>query len=252
MWLKLSGSKTQGCGRGRVLGGREMVKEISTARIAVRFLFGIVGMSVAFFGTAGTLAWPEAWLYMILQFSFSATMAVWLKRNDPELLKDRMTFLKSSARSWDKVILWILTIVSIPYILLPGLDTVRYQWSSVPSVFKVVGFAGVAGAFLLIFWVMRENTYLSRIVEVQKERGHTVITAGPYQWVCHPMYVGVITIFFCIPLALGSLWTLIPAAMLIVLLVVRTRFEDKTLHAELEGYKEYSVKVPYRLVPGIW
>jgi len=227
-------------------------KEISTARIAVRFSLGIVGMCAAFFGTAGTLNWPEAWLYMILQFSFSAAMAVWLKRNDPELLKDRMTFLKSSAMSWDKVILWIMTIVSIPYILLPGLDAVRYQWSSVPPVFKVIAFAGVAASFLLIFWVMRENTYLSRIVEVQKERGHSVITTGPYRFVRHPMYVGVIIIFVCIPLALGSLWTLIPAVLLTALIVIRTHLEDKTLQEELEGYKDYSVKVPHRIVPGIW
>ena len=229
-----------------------MTTEISTARIAARFLISIVGLSATFFGTAGTLNWPEAWLYMIVQFSFSATTAVWLKRNDPELLKDRMTFLKSSARTWDKVILWIMTVVAIPYMLLPGLDAVRYQWSSVPLVFKVVAFAGVAMAFLLIAWVMRENTYLSRIVEIQEERGHTPITTGPYQWVRHPMYVGVIIIFVCIPLALGSLWALIPAALLTALIVVRTHFEDKTLREELEGYKDYSVNVPYRLVPGIW
>jgi protein-S-isoprenylcysteine O-methyltransferase Ste14 len=179
-------------------------------------------------------------------------LAVWLKRNDPELLKDRMTFSKPSAKGWDKLILWIGTVVCVPYLLLPGLDAIRYQWSSVPMGVKVAGFAGIVATFLLIFWVMSENTYLSRIVEIQEERGHTVISTGPYQYVRHPMYVGVIILTICIPLALGSLWALIPSTLIIVLIVVRTHFEDKTLRVELEGYKEYSEKVPYRLLTGVW
>ena len=163
-----------------------------------------------------------------------------------------MALLKSSVRGWDKAILSVSAVLCVPYLLLPGLDAVRYQWSSVPLVVKVLGFAGIAAVFLLIAWVMRENTYLSRIVEIQKDRGHTVITTGPYQWVRHPMYVGVIILFVCLPLALGSLWSLIPAVLLITLIVVRTHFEDKTLREELEGYKDYSVKVAHRLVPGIW
>ncbi|UCE54511.1 MAG: isoprenylcysteine carboxylmethyltransferase family protein [Desulfobacterales bacterium] len=229
-----------------------MATEISTARIVVRLMIGIVVMSAAFFGSAGTFDWPEAWLYMIFQFSFSAAFAVWLKKNNPDLLKDRMTFLKSSARGWDKAILWISTVVFIPYLFLPGLDAIRYQWSSVPLFVKVFGFIGIVANLLLISWVMRENTYLSRVVEIQKERGHRVITTGPYQYIRHPMYVGVIILFFCIPLALGSLLTLIPGTLLTALIVIRTHFEDKTLRSELEGYKAYSQRVTYRLVPGIW
>jgi len=229
-----------------------LASEISTARIAVRFVIGIVVMSAAFFGSAGTLDWPEAWLYMIFQFSFSAALSVWLKKHNPDLLKDRMTFLKPSARGWDKAILWTSAVVFIPYLLLPGLDAIRYQWSSVPLFVKVVGFIGVVATLLLISWVMRENTYLSRTVEIQKERGHRVITTGPYRYVRHPMYVGVIILFVCIPFALGSLLTLIPGALLTALVVIRTHFEDKMLHSELEGYKTYSEKVTYRLVPGIW
>jgi len=209
-------------------------------------------MSAVFFGSAGTLDWPEAWLYMIFQFSFSATMAVWLKKNDPALLKDRMTFLKSSARGWDKAILWILAIVFIPFLFLPGMDAIRYRWSSVPFLLKVFGFTGILSALLLISWVTRVNTYLSHFVEIQKERCHRVITTGPYRFIRHPMYIAVITLFVCIPLALGSLFALIPAALLIALIVIRTNFEDKTLNLELEGYKAYSDKVKYRLLPGIW
>jgi protein-S-isoprenylcysteine O-methyltransferase Ste14 len=209
-------------------------------------------MSAAFFGTAGTLAWPEAWLYLIFQLSFSTGMSVWLKKHNPDLLRDRMIFLKRSARGWDKAILWISTVVFIPYLLLPGLDAIRYQWSSVPLPIRAFGFIGIGLSLVLIFRVMRENTYLSRFVEIQKERGHRVITTGPYRYIRHPMYVGVIILFYCLPLALGSLWTLIPTVLLTALIVVRTHLEDKTLHEELDGYKAYAEKVRYRLIPGIW
>jgi len=232
--------------------GDELTSETSKVRIAARFLIFFLGLAAAFFGTAGTFVWPEAWLYLTLQFSFSATLAVWLSRNDPELLRNRMRLFTSSARSWDKVVLWISTIICVPFLLLPGLDAVRYRWSSVPWLCKVLAFAGIGSALLLIAWVMRENTYLSRFVEIQKERGHKVITTGPYQWVRHPMYVGVILILVCFPLALGSLWTLVPAFLLIVVLIIRTHLEDKTLQEELAGYKEYARIVVYRLVPGLW
>ncbi|MGD2127479.1 MAG: isoprenylcysteine carboxylmethyltransferase family protein [Desulfobacteraceae bacterium] len=229
-----------------------MAGEISTARVVIRFMIGIAVMSTAFFGSAGTLDWPEAWLYMIFQFSFSAAMAAWLKKNNPDLLKERMIFLKSSARVWDKAVFWSMTVVFIPYLFLPGLDAIRYRWSSVPLFFSILGFMGILASLLMISWVMRENTYLYRVVEIQRERGHKVITTGPYQYVRHPMYVAVIAQLICIPLALGSLLTLIPASLLTALLVIRTHFEDKTLHSELEGYKAYSEKVKYRLVPCVW
>jgi protein-S-isoprenylcysteine O-methyltransferase Ste14 len=229
-----------------------MSPEISTTRLLARLLTAIIIMSVAFFGTAGTLAWPEAWLYLIFQLSFSTGMSVWLKKHNPDLLRDRMIFLKRSARGWDKAILWISTVVFIPYLLLPGLDAIRYQWSSVPLPIRAFGFIGIGLSLVLIFRVMRENTYLSRFVEIQKERGHRVITTGPYRYIRHPMYVGVIILFYCLPLALGSLWTLIPTVLLTALIVVRTHLEDKTLHEELDGYKAYAEKVRYRLIPGIW
>ena len=230
----------------------KLAKEISTARVVIRLIIGIAVMSAAFFGSAGTLEWPEAWLYMISQFAFSGAMAVWLKKNNPDLLKDRMTFFKSSARAWDKAIFWIMTVFFVPYLLLPGLDAIRYQWSSVPLFIKVFAFMAIAASLLMISWVMRENTYLSRVVEIQRERGHRVITTGPYQYIRHPMYVAVITQLICIPLALGSLFTLIPASLLTALLVIRPHFEDKTLDSELEGYRAYSEKVKYKLVPWVW
>jgi protein-S-isoprenylcysteine O-methyltransferase Ste14 len=226
--------------------------EVTTARIVIGIVIGFIVTVGMLFGSAGTVNWVEGWLYVILQFSFSTALAVWLKKNNPALLKDRMIFLKKSAKNWDKAIVLMAAVLFVPLFVLPGLDAIRYQWSRISLPLKMAGFAGTLVSFGLVFWVMRENTYLSRVVEIQRERGHKVIITGPYQYVRHPMYVGVIVWIFCIPLALGSCFTFIPAAILTSLILLRTFLEDKTLHKELEGYEAYAQKVRYRLLPGVW
>lgn len=97
-----------------------------------------------------------------------------------------------------------------------------------------------------------EEIGFSRVVRIQKDRGHTVCTTGPYKYIRHPMYAGVILIFLCFPLSLGSLYSFIPAALIIGLFVLRTLLEDETLKEELSGYKEYVQKVRFRLLPSVW
>ena len=97
---------------------------------------------------------------------------------------------------------------------------------------------------------MRENAYLFRTVQV--ESGQNVVTTGPYRIVRHPMYMGFITMFFCVPLALGSFYALVPATLVAASVVIRTHFEDKELHKELKGYREYAEKTRYRLIPKVW
>ena len=218
------------------------------AKLAIIFLLYIALL----FGSAGTFRWPEARVYLIMQFSFSIVLVTWLKKNNPDLLKERMIFLKKSAKSWDKVIVLLSIPVSIALFIISGLDAIRYQCSEISFVIKIIGFASIVASFFLIFSVMRENTYLSRIVEIQRDRGHKVITTGPYAYVRHPMYVGVIVWFFCLPPALGSHYALIPSVLLTLLIIIRTSLEDKTLQKELAGYEEYSKKVKYRLFPGVW
>ncbi len=106
--------------------------------------------------------------------------------------------------------------------------------------------------FVLLGWIMRENTYLSQVVKIDKNRGHKVITTGPYALVRHPMYITAIILLFAVPIALGSRFALIISLFLMVLLIVRTYLEDRTLHVELVGYPEYAKQTIYRLIPGIW
>jgi protein-S-isoprenylcysteine O-methyltransferase Ste14 len=179
-------------------------------------------------------------------------MTLWLKQNDPELLRVRAELWKRTVKPWDKAILTFLFAGFLLLFALPGVDAVRYQWSHVPLPLKIIGFLGIVVSNGIMFWVLKTNPYSSAAVEVQKERGHKVITTGPYQYVRHPMYVGGILMAFSTPLALGSLIAFIPAVLMTAVVVVRTYLEDRTLYEELEGYKDYTKVVKFRLLPGIW
>ena len=137
-------------------------------------------------------------------------------------------------------------------LIVASLDSGRFGWSNVPLSVHIAGWAGLAVAFLFASWAMLSNTYASRTVRIQSDRGHQVVTTGPYRYVRHPMYVGTIFFGVCTPLFLGSWWALVPGGLLAGLFVVRTALEDRTLREELPGYAEYAERVRYRLLPGVW
>jgi protein-S-isoprenylcysteine O-methyltransferase Ste14 len=223
----------------------------SKTKIILRTVITVLFSLAVIFIPAGTLNWPEAWLFLFLYFSFVTGALIWMKKNSPGLLKERMS-RKKEVKSWDKKFMIVYSFCLIFLLIVPGLDTVRFRWSDVPLIIKVLGFIGYLPAAALAFWAMKENAYASDVVRIQEERGHTVCTSGPYQYVRHPMYSGVILIMLCYPLSLGSLYTFIPASIIIFLFMLRTSLEDRTLLKELPGYKEYTQKVRFRLIPGVW
>ena len=228
-------------------------EDSSKFKLAVRIVIMIIFFLALIFVPAGTFKWPEAWIFLLLYFSWLTAVVIWMKKNDPELLKERMTAKrKKDVKPWDKAFIFTYSLVALVLIVLTGLDAVRFRWSHVPLIIKVIGFLGLIPAMSIVTRTMKENTYLSEMVRIQEERGHQVCTTGPYQYVRHPMYVGVIFCLFCLPLALGSLYSLIPAFVAVILFFIRTALEDKTLYNELPGYKEYAENVRYRLIPGIW
>lgn len=226
-------------------------KETSKIRNIIRGIALLGSLMALFFGSAGTFNWPEAWLFLFLYAVAVTGMVTWLKKNDPELLKERMS-RKKDAKTWDKIILVTYSLLVMIMLAVAGLDAVRYQWTHVPLVLKVLGFLGFIPAYMLIFWTMTQNRYLSEVVRIQEERGHEVCTTGPYRYVRHPMYVGVIIFVLCLPLALGSFFALFLSAAILSVFLLRTSLEDKTLQKELPGYKEYAEQVRYKLIPGIW
>lgn len=186
---------------------------------------------------------------------FGVVMTHYLLLHDPALLAERMELipLQKDQKVWDKVLMLLFFIAGIGLYLIPGFDLVRYEWSeSLPVWMKILAMLVHLPCFLFLGWVMRENTYLSQVVKIDEDRGHQVVTTGPYALVRHPMYMVVIVLLFAVPVALGSRYALILAVFLTLLLIIRTYFEDRTLHAELKGYPEYAKQTRYRLIPGIW
>ena len=186
---------------------------------------------------------------------YGVVITQYLLKHDPALLAERLKLvpLHKDQKAWDKVIMLLFFIAGIALYLIPGFDVMRYGWSEpLPVWMKVIAVLIHVPCFVLLGWIMRENTYLAQVVKIDKQRGHKVITTGPYALVRHPMYTVIIILLFAVPVALGSRYALVLAIFLTVLLIVRTYLEDLTLHTELEGYPEYAKQTPYRLVPGIW
>lgn len=226
-------------------------KKFSKLKDTVRIIAAIIFLLAILFVPAGTLNWPEAWLLLVLYFLVVGGLLIWLKKNDPELLKERRS-VRKDVKSWDKKIILAYTIFLLIMLALAGLDAVRFRWSRVPLVWKAIGYIGFIPAATLGFWTFKQNTYLAQYVRIQKDRSHRVITTGPYKYVRHPMYVGVILFILCMPLVLGSLYSFIPALIIIILFIIRTSLEDKTLQEELEGYQDYARRVRYKLIPGLF
>jgi len=234
---------------GMSLKGSYVSSEESNARIIAKVVFGVLFQLPILFLPAGTLDWPAAWLYLLFFACYAFAVTLYLKRRNPELLRRRTSY-RMPEKGWDKLFIIVSTILCLALFVIAPLDAVRYRWSQVPLTLEALGFAGIAFSLVVIFMVMRENAYLFRTVQV--ESGQNVVTTGPYRIVRHPMYMGFITMFFCVPLALGSFYALVPATLVAASVVIRTHFEDKELHKELKGYREYAEKTRYRLIPKVW
>jgi len=227
----------------------------SPTRIWLSLTVRMTLFAVALMWPAGTWYWWEAWAVTVLWTIFSAIMTNYLLHNDPELLAERLKPLplQKEQKTWDKAIMLIFFIAAIALYIIPGFDVVRYGWSEpLPLWMKIIAVLIHFPCFVMLGWVTRENTYLSQVVKIDKQRDHHVITTGPYSLVRHPMYTVTIVLLFAMPIVLGSRFALIFSVFLAVLLVVRTYLEDRTLYAELRGYPEYAKQTPYRLILGIW
>ncbi len=205
----------------------------------------VIGLTL--FVPAGSLSYWQGWLYLGVIFVPLVFAVSYFLKNDPALLERRMKLReKEGEQKW---IVLLSSVVFLAGFLLPGLDY-RFGWSDVPVALVLAADAIVFLGYLITFLTLRENSFASRIIEV--EQGQRVISTGPYAIVRHPMYAGVILMFLFTPLALGSSLALVAFVPLAVLIAFRIRNEEAVLVRELPGYREYCGKVRYRLVPGIW
>jgi protein-S-isoprenylcysteine O-methyltransferase Ste14 len=215
--------------------------------IAVRF--GLAGpvMAAVFFLPAGTLDYWPAWSFMAIMLVPMAVVLLHYLRTDPELLERRLCTREKEKRQ--RAIMLLSFPLFLAAFLLPGFDR-RCGWSAVPAWAVIVADLIVLAAYLRFVRVLRENRFLSRVVEVVP--GQKVIDTGPYARVRHPMYAAIIPLYLFSPLALGSFWALIPAALLPLIIIMRIFNEEKVLSRELEGYRKYARRVKFRLIPGVW
>ena len=216
--------------------------------IAIFVAFGLL-----LFVSAGTFRWPAAWVLMAEMAVAGLALDLWLKRHDPSLLAERSSsYFQSSQASWDKALVIALAVASCTALVVMAFDAVRFGWSHVPVWLQLVGALLVALYAYLNYLIFRENTYAVPVVKVQSERGHQVVDTGPYAYVRHPMYTGLIFLYAGASLLLGSWYGLAAGLVCVVILGIRAVHEERTLETELAGYRDYAARVRYRLVPGIW
>jgi protein-S-isoprenylcysteine O-methyltransferase Ste14 len=204
-------------------------------------------IGVFLFLPAGSVKYYEAWMYSVALFIPMMTTLLYLVKHDPKLLERRMRFKEKEERQ--KLIIRLSWLPFITGYLIPGFDY-RFGWSDVPFAFVIIASMLVMAGYFFVFLVFRENSYTSRIVEVEEEQ--KVITTGPYALVRHPMYSGMIAIFLSTPIALGSWWAFIAFIFWPVVLVYRIFDEERVLMKDLKGYNEYCEKTRYRLIPFVW
>jgi len=208
-------------------------------------------MDALLFGAAGRLDWLAAWVLSLAYLAFLLIAIVWATRNAPDLLEERGR-MAANVKTWDKVVGAIYTVLLLALLVTAGLDAGRFRWSAMPMVVQALGAIGLAPAGAVIMWSMTSNAFLSRWARIQDDRGHVVVEGGPYRFVRHPMYAGIMLLMICVSLGLGSWYALIPAGLVSALYIIRTALEDRMLRDELPGYREYASRVRYRLVPRLW
>jgi protein-S-isoprenylcysteine O-methyltransferase Ste14 len=202
---------------------------------------------------SGRWDWWEGWTYAIiaiLGFAISRALAA---RQHPDLLAERARFLRNeNPEPWDRLLAPLVALGSGLLPLVAGLDA-RFGWSPTLSLpVKIVALMIILGGYVVASYALVANRYFSGMVRMQDDRGHRVVSSGPYRWIRHPGYAGAIVTYLATPVLLDALWAYVPALSLTIVVLIRTALEDRTLQERLEGYRDYAGKVRYRLLPGVW
>jgi protein-S-isoprenylcysteine O-methyltransferase Ste14 len=220
-------------------------------RRTVTGIIGLVLFAAVWFAIAGRIAWWRGWAFLLTFITYVSILFWRLVRLNPDLVLERNQPAEK-AEPWDRMVMGVYSLMLVILLIVAALDGGRYRWSTVPWIVQLIGWLLLFIACGIIWHVMMINAYLSSWARLQKDRGQVVVEEGAYRFVRHPMYLGIILAFLGIPLILGSWWAVIPSAGIVGLFVYRTYREDMMLIYGLRGYMEYTEKVRYRLLPGIW
>lgn len=223
-------------------------------RWLLRETFGNLFLIAILFSIVGRWDWWNGWALSGIYILWSLGTALFILPVNPVMLAERqITGVKQGSRKWDMFLVLLMGVMLFATYIIACLDA-RFGWSAQVPLWLELTALGICilGYDVLLLWSMIVNSFFTAIVRIQTERDHRVISSGPYRLVRHPGYLGTILCFLFTPLLLGSWWALIPACAVGVVLVVRTGREDRFLQAELPGYRDYTHKTPFRLLPGIW
>ena len=204
--------------------------------------------------SGGNLHWWQAWCYSLLFLVAAIGGRVLAERRHPGLMAERQDTEKiRNSKAWDKVLAPLMALsLTYPLLIVAGLDH-RFGWPPVfPFSLNLLGFLLIAFGYAFSAWALIENRFFFSTVRVETDRGHVVCDSGPYRYVRHPGYAGSLPPLLGIALALDSAWTGVPAMAALIITLIRTALEDRTLMEELPGYREYAARVRYRLFPGIY
>lgn len=221
------------------------------AKFLLKTLITTLVFSAILFLCAGKPDYFQGWIFLATNV-ITGLMNFWTIRNNSELMTERSK-VGEGTKSWDKLILGLSSLAYLANVIIAGLDSGRYHWS--PdfnwSIYVLGVILTIAGQVVFLT-ARKENKYFSSVVRIQKDRGQTICDTGIYKVVRHPGYLGMTISLIGLPLITGSVWSIIPIGISIILLFIRTALEDKVLKEELPGYTEYTERTRQRLIPRIW
>lgn len=217
-----------------------------------QFILFLLVFAAVLFLPAGTFSWVAGWIFFASFFTFLFVTEVWLYRHNPGLLQERLHLGTSDQRQWDRALFPMLNIFFLGWLVFMGFDAGRFHWSLVPVWVQWMGFIILLFSFRLFFLTFRENAYLSPVVRIQQDRGHSVVTTGPYRHVRHPMYSAILIFVIGTALLLGSAYGVLAGMIPCLILARRAVLEERTLREKLPGYGDYMTRTRYRFIPHIW
>ena len=219
--------------------------------VVARSVAALLLLALLLFVPAGSIRWLRGWLFLVVLVTIIGASALYLRRTNPEIFVARRRIHPGTKR-WDLILLAVLLPTMFATVPVAALDAGRFQWSLMSWWVMGLGCLLLMAGTAISAWAQAVNRFFEPGVRIQTDRGHHVVEIGPYAIVRHPGYLGACLLFAGIALALGSWWALIPAGLAILILKVRTEWEDRTLCAELGGYAVYAQRVRFRLIPGVW
>jgi protein-S-isoprenylcysteine O-methyltransferase Ste14 len=227
--------------------------KINLVRVLVQLLIVLVLFPLLPMLISGDWGWWQGWVYFALTILSFVLSRLVVRRVHPDLLRERARFMQATnTKSWDKILAPMLALGSVFVAIVAGVDHL-YRWTSAfPGWVHITAIIIMIVGYTFSSWALVVNRFFAGTVRIQTERGHHVVTDGPYRFVRHPGYAGALLGFVLIPFLLDSLWAILPAVLLTAVTFLRTALEDATLQKELPGYAEYAQTTRYRLIPGVW